>query len=235
MKRSVCLIALLLVAALCLATSSVFAADISPHAPDFDDPQRQAEVDAVNTQIDEFMNNAVVPYSNSSNGLSVPVYQQANSYYCGPASVQMVVKYITGVYIQQSTLASSMGTASNGGTYVYRVAQELNSRCGSGTYQYVHTSEASFSDSLIYSINKGRPIIAHVMTGGLPNYNYQSNSGHYIVVRAYSVSFSGTSSSTTCQYNDPHYNSKYYGTYTCTMSQMLSAINANAGYFIRST
>lgn len=47
MKRSVCLIALLLVAALCLATSSVFAADISPHAPDFDDPQRQAEVDAV--------------------------------------------------------------------------------------------------------------------------------------------------------------------------------------------
>ena len=45
MKRSVCLIALLLVAALCLATSSVFAADISPHAPDFDDPQRQAEVD----------------------------------------------------------------------------------------------------------------------------------------------------------------------------------------------
>lgn len=75
MKRSVCLIALLLVAALCLATSSVFAADISPHAPDFDDPQRQAEVDAVNTQIDEFMNNAVVPYSNSSNGLSVPLYQ----------------------------------------------------------------------------------------------------------------------------------------------------------------
>lgn len=149
MKRSVCLIALLLVAALCLATSSVFAADISPHAPDFDDPQRQAEVDAVNTQIDEFMNNAVVPYSNSSNGLSVPLYQQANSYYCGPASVQMVVKYITGVYIQQSTLASSMGTASNGGTHVYRVAQELNSRCGSGTYQYVHTSEASFSDSLI--------------------------------------------------------------------------------------
>ena len=107
MKRSVRLIALLLVAALCLATSSVFAADISPHAPDFDDPQRQAEVDAVNTQIDEFMNNAVVPYSNSSNGLSVPLYQQANSYYCGPASVQMVVKYITGVYIQQSTLASS--------------------------------------------------------------------------------------------------------------------------------
>ena len=53
--------------------------------------------------------------------------------------------------------------------------------------------------------------------------------------RAYSVSFSGTSSSTTCQYNDPHYNSKYYVTYTCTMSQMLSAINANAGYFIRST
>lgn len=74
MKRSVRLIALLLVAALCLATSSVFAADISPHAPDFDDPQRQAEVDAVNTQIDEFMNNAVVPYSNSSNGLSVPLY-----------------------------------------------------------------------------------------------------------------------------------------------------------------
>mgnify|MGYP006965416668 CR=1 FL=1 len=94
MKRSVCLIALLLVAALCLATSSVFAADISPHAPDFDDPQRQAEVDAVNTQIDEFMNNAVVPYSNSSNGLSVPLYQQANSYYCGPASVQSLKCYL---------------------------------------------------------------------------------------------------------------------------------------------
>lgn len=208
---------------------------INSDAPDRNDPHRLLEIEEVNKRIDEYFANKISPASSSSNGLSVPLYKQDNSYYCGPASVQMAVKYITGITYQQSVLANSMGTSSSGGTYVYRIANEMNARCGSGTYQYAHTSEASFSGSLIYSIDKGKPVICHVKTGALPNYNYQSDTGHYIVAKGYYVAYSGSSSSSTCQYNDPHYNSNYYGTYTCSMSTMLSAINANSGYFIRGT
>ena len=135
----------------------------------------------------------------------------------------------------QATLANSMGTAENGGTYVYRIRNELNSRTSAGNYQYLGTWEASFSDSLIYSIDKNKPVICHVKTGILPNYNYASNTGHYIVSTGYYVAYSGSSATATCRYNDPHNNNSFYGTYNCDISTMTTAINNNAGYYISGT
>ena len=42
---------------------------------------------------------------------TVPTYKQENGYYCGPASLQMTLKHITGTKYSQSSLASSAGTA----------------------------------------------------------------------------------------------------------------------------
>ena len=50
--------------------------------------------------------------------LSVPVFRQETKYWCGPASVQMIVKYKTGKKVSQSTLASYMNT-NKSGTYVW--------------------------------------------------------------------------------------------------------------------
>lgn len=217
---------------------AVFATDRDAediNAPDLNDPERLEEIAETNEKIDNYISQkfASPARSSSSNYLNVPLYQQINSYYCGPASVQMVVKYCTNSLISQSTLASSMGTSSSGGTYVYQVTQELNKRVGG--YQYTGTWEYSFSNGLIYSIDKGKPVVCHLMTGSLPNYPTTANSGHYVVATGYYVAFSGSSSTSTCRYNDPHYNSSYYGTYTCSISEMTAAINANAGYYIRST
>ena len=177
--------------------------------------------------------NIASPCSSSSNYLSVPLYKQETTYYCGPASAKMVISYVTGTSYSQSTLAASMGTNSSDGTYVYKMENELNKRIGSGSYEYISTSEYYFSSSLVYSIDKGKPVVCHVMTGGLPNYNGSSNSGHYIVATGYYIAFSGATSTAVCNYNDPHYNSNYYGRYTCTIDDMNDAINANYGYYIR--
>lgn len=235
-KRVISTILAIVVA--CFACGGVLAVEgmnSDPNAPDLYDAQRLEQVNGTNQKIDAYIAMKQNTRSSSSNGLAVPLYQQELTYYCGPACVQMAVSYITGTKYSQSTLANYMNTSSNGGTYVYQIRNGLNAYTSAGAYEYVTTSESSFSSSLIYSVDHGKPVICHVMTGGLPNYSGASNTGHYIVARAYYVAFSGSSYTTTCQYNDPHYNSNYYGIYTCDMTVMLNAINANAGYFIRGT
>ena len=45
-------------------------------------------------------------------------YLQETNYWCGPATVKMVVKYVTGRVLSQGSLAREMGTSSNGGTRI---------------------------------------------------------------------------------------------------------------------
>lgn len=241
MKKSAVnfIVFLLVIAILSSISSTVFASNCETsddkNAPDLNDPERLAEIEETNKKIDRYISQKklLATRSTATKYLDVPLYQQANSYYCAPACVQMVVKYLNGALISQSTLANNMGTASSGGTYVYRVTQELNNRVGG--YQYTGTWEYSFSNGLVYSIDKGKPVVCHVMTGSLPNYPTSVNTGHYIVTTGYYIAFSGSTSTSNCRYNDPHFNNNYYGTYTCSIAKMTTAINANAGYYIRST
>jgi len=50
------------------------------------------------------------------NILNVPYSEQENSYFCGPAVVQMALGYISGESVAQATLASEMRTTFSGGT-----------------------------------------------------------------------------------------------------------------------
>ena len=238
-KRLVCII-LMISFVLPLVTFGATAlgadtAESTADAPDLNDAARLEDVADLVEKINAYVKKKAATKSSSGRQLSVPLYQQQEGYYCGPASVQMVLKYLTGTTYSQATLANSMGTAENGGTYVYRIRNELNSRTSAGNYQYLGTWEASFSDSLIYSIDKNKPVICHVKTGILPNYNYASNTGHYIVSTGYYVAYSGSSATATCRYNDPHNNNSFYGTYNCDISTMTTAINNNAGYYISGT
>lgn len=144
----------------------------------------------------------------------------------------MVLKYF-GYTATQSKLGSIMNTNSSDGTYVYQIANGLNSYLGSGKYAYIYTSELSFGTKIVPSIDAGYPIVCHTQTKKLPHYDGHA-SGHYVVVIGYSWAQGGSTGGreTILTFNDPNNVSKYYGRYTCTYTEMNSAINANAGLYI---
>lgn len=219
--------------ALSLVASPAFADDLlDRHAPDRNDPSRLRRISRIIAETNDAIDNTYKPKSGGTESLSVPLRQQQNDYYCGPASVQMVLAYF-GYFPTQDALANTMNTNSSDGTYVYQIANGINSFMGSGQYAYIHTSELSFSSKLLPSINAGYPIVCHTQTHKLPHYNGHS-SGHYVVVTGYSWAQGGSSGGqeTTVHFNDPNINADYYGYRSCTVSQMTSAINANAGYYI---
>lgn len=222
----------------------IFASDVDfAHAPDLYDASRMEDIAQLKTEIEnaEYEDNAgsisadpCIAYPIvKHNELDVPLYMQNTKYYCGPASVQMVLAYL-GENVTQDTLAQQMNTQSSGGTYVYKIRDCLNNYLGSGTYKYVLTSEISFVNGMKYSIDKNFPVICHIRTGALPIYNGR-DSGHYVVTTGYfSVEHNpnGIEDTKTIYYNDPHYNTAYYGAHTCTYTEMTNAINQNAGYYI---
>lgn len=202
----------------------------------------QNQIKDTNEKIDKYLKNKNINNNSSlfnnigimssgSNSLSVPLYLQEQYYYCGPASTQMVLKYVTGVKYSQSTLASSnnLNTTTNG-TYVYKVTEVLNKYITTGQYQHVLTSRYAFGNSLIYSIDGNRPVICHVNPQYLPNYTGTAT-GHYLVSKGYSWGWSGSNYYSTVYYNDS--NDDHYGTFDSPVSAMENAINQNAGYYIR--
>lgn len=80
-------------------------------------------------------------------------YKQETNYYCGPATVKMTVKYLTGRILSQSALAREMGTVSNGGTSISRSLAAIRKYTGQ-YYQF-----AAFSRTNVkYNIDRNRPV-----------------------------------------------------------------------------
>ena len=159
--------------------------------------------------------------------VNISLYQQQEYYTCGPASARMLLS-AHGYYPSEGTLASAMGTNTSG-TIVGNIPSVLNSYVGSGKYSYMHTSNLAFYNGLLASLNRGCPVICNVSTGVLPIY-YENNKNiqHYITAH-------GMYSGTYVGYNDPHYESTYYGTHSTTIDNMKNAINNNFGYYIMGT
>lgn len=246
-------ISLVLVLAMSLAVSVPgFAAEkqsdisisaILEQAPSYYEASYQKEIQETNQKINDYLskknffkvdkdlriNGEISPMSGSSKYLSVSLRKQENSYYCGPASTQMTLNYIKGILYSQSALATDMGTTSASGTYVYKIAQELNNKIGSSVYQYVQTSDRGFGSGLAYSIDKNKPVICHTSTGVLPTYTPATSCDHYIVSIGYSYDTAGSDN---VRYNDPNNNSKHYGVYNTSWSNMSDAINNRAGFYI---
>ena len=237
------LFSLTLIFALLMGTMSVYAEsdnidEILAQAPDYYSKEYQKELEKTNKKIDKYLeskNKAIGEVSIKSGGtknLSVPLYQQEVYNWCGPASAQMLLKFVQGTKYTQASLASSMGTASPNGTYVYMLTNTLNSKLGSNQYQFIKDSSYPFESSLIYGIDQNKPVVCHVETRELPHYSGHISS-HYVLAIGYSWYASGSSGYSNVKYNDPNDQSIYYGTYTCDVGDMTDAINARAGYYIR--
>lgn len=157
---------------------------------------------------------------------TVPTYKQENGYYCGPASLQMTLKHITGTKYSQSSLASSAGTASSIGTYVYKMRDVLNSR--QSKYKYAYTTVSSQSDlqkKVTASIAKEAPVIFHAKTGSLQMYN-GTNLGHYVV--GHTIFDPTYDPGVKVSYNDPYYKDygkgSVYGNHTDKLSNFYLAL-----------
>ncbi|MCI9476512.1 MAG: hypothetical protein HFE71_08600 [Emergencia sp.] len=161
--------------------------------------------------------------------LTIPTKKQINYYYCGPASLRMVLLY-HGIDQTQSYIAGKIGTT-EAGSDVAPMRTYLNSQVGSGTYTYVNVSELAFSDGLVYSIDKRKPLICMIQTSKLEYYKGHK-SVHFVVAKGYDWDMNGSASYSTVTLNDPNNNNDYYGERTCTWTEMSQALNASNGWYI---
>lgn len=186
----------------------------------------------IHTFLNSFAAPKIITRGSGANKLRVRLVKQENNYYCGPATAKMVLNYVVSKNYSQSSLARDMNTTSSNGTYVYELCDRLNQDINNNQYQYVGTWESNFSNSLVYSINQDRPVPCQVRASSLPEYG-SGWGGHWVLVTGYQWGSSGSSSASNVYYNDPNYDSRYYGAKSCTVNQMINAIDDQSGYYIR--
>ena len=205
---------------------------VNCQAPDYYTEEYQREIRELQERVNIEVGKSGVLRSGYTKNLPVPIYQQVGHSNCGAASGRMVLKYKTGVDHGENTLANAMEIPQYGSAYVYRVTNVLNSYLGVNSYKYVTTHQINFGSGLFYSINADKPVICHVKAGILPNYNGASNPGHYVVAKGYSQNSQGLEGASTVTYHDPHYDNRFFGTYTADVNLMQQAIRNNADYYI---
>lgn len=112
--------------------------------------------------------------------LSVPVYEQINSWYCGPATVKQVVQYLKGSSKTQAQYAQALGTTTSG-TDLNNIPEVLNSEIGS-RWPYATFSIGSYgnwTDKIVYCASRGIPVVLNINTTSVPAIPYNS-SGHFV-------------------------------------------------------
>jgi hypothetical protein len=93
--------------------------------------QKKAEMDAFLAKEQAMLDAGTLTLAAASTTVSLPIpaYQQANSYYCGPATVKAVVQYHNGTSSSQTTYANLLGTTASG-TEFSKVATVLSDKTG---------------------------------------------------------------------------------------------------------
>ena len=132
-------------------------------------------------------NNGVMPLLDERVTINVPVFEQENSSYCGPATVKQVIHYINGSSLTQSEYASALGTTIADGTDFTRIPAVLNTAVGAGTYVYdenVSDSFANWCTELVSSIYYNKPALLDINTNSVSSFPYNST-GHIVNVSGY--------------------------------------------------
>ena len=114
----------------------------------------------------------------STNMIDVPYHTQEKTYYCGPASVQMVIEYLSGDIIPQQVLATEMKTDP-----VKRVtfANRMNLPFTNRGYQSVREHKNSTIDKLREQNSRGYVSILLIW------FDTNLKTGHYVVVAGYNA------------------------------------------------
>lgn len=168
--------------------------------------------------------------------LSVTLYKQDEDNFCGPACLQMAIKYLENNKISQYTLAQGITDAS--GTIPISIANRANQYVGAGTYRHIGTWETttkgSFYDNLRNSIIEGKPVFCQVKTRQLPNYvGATKNYGHWVLATGYVIQ-AGATTQIAVYYNDPINKDQHYGSFSTYLETMEAAIDEHSGWYVSS-
>ena len=105
------------------------------------------------------------------------LYDQTTSYYCVPASVQGILRYINGSTDSQSTIATALGTSSQTGTDITLVPTYLNSKQSKNYYIWVNrTSNLLYSTKVNIDLYES-PVMYRMVFSSSDGWAY-STSGH---------------------------------------------------------
>lgn len=165
---------------------------------DYATPEKIIEYREMMEEHENIINGASVQPRASSFYLGIPFYQQANGWYCGPASVRQVCGYLNGTsYLPaQSEIAQEMGTTT-AGTEQQSIINYLNNHTNK-TYETYwrggkYTSASVLFNLIVEDINNYKPVVAHVATT-TSNWLYYTP-GHYLCIDGYvsDTSSGGTS------------------------------------------
>lgn len=176
----------------------------------------------------------ILPKGGADIKLSVPLYRQPfNSDLCGPTCCRMILKYY-GVSKNLDAIANEMQNMPNHNyTHIDSVTTMLNRYISGNHYLKKSDSAYPFPSNLVASIDAGYPIVCHVNTAVLPEYN-GAIFYHYVVATGYFWAQGGSSGGTeNVYYNDPHYNDDYGGRHQCSWFKMQKAIQNHMGLYVR--
>lgn len=129
---------------------------------------------------------AILPLSDPegvTKTISVPVFEQQNSYYCGPATVKQVVHFLNGSSNNQNYYANLLGTTTAGTdmTVIDDVLRDLT-----GEY-YVYSSigtSAQWRSKVYHSIDASMPAVLDINTVNNSAFPYNSD-GHFVNTSGY--------------------------------------------------
>ena len=158
----------------------------------------------------------------SAGRMNIKHRKQYTNTWCGPATAQMIIEYVTGVIVTQGDLAVEARTdVGKVGTYVDDLAIVV------ATYTDVPYESASVYNGNFYNnvktdFDHDFPVAYDVDAYVLDKF-YGKPTGHYLVGAGYS-------SSGSLYFVDPFKDSDYNG--TASQSLMLEALKGNGGYYI---
>jgi uncharacterized protein YraI len=113
------------------------------------------------------------PPSTLSN-LPMTYQRQVTNYFCGPATSQMAIQYLTGRLISQYTIASYSGTSPNTGTSAYNVSRAIGYYSG----QAYTTLKGFTRDRAVSNIQRNKPVPINFQCRYLGFWNYRSAMHH---------------------------------------------------------
>lgn len=195
--------------------------------PEYNSSSYQQRLSASEKRIENYVSGKFLTRATTYEFLNVPIYEQEENNWCSAACVQMILRYVTGTLYSQESLDSDIGSQH----YVGEVANRLNEDINNEPYLAKGTWNTNFRNNVIYAIDEDMPLVYQVDTEELPIYDGYSCI-HYIVGTGYEIGYSGSQQIEIVYYNDPHYDSDYYGKHYCTFDEMEDAIDAYASYYV---
>jgi hypothetical protein len=155
--------------------------------------------------------------------ISVTYYKQENGYYCGPATTKQTIQYLNGTSDSQSTIATALGTTTDG-TDGTKIVDYLNNKQSKIYWTIASDTSTSGLQTRISASITGttkRPPVARTKFSKGGNWKY-ATAGHFMNISGYSANMEKV------RVTDPNIgrvDSSATGSYYVTMDEMYNAIN----------